>query len=102
MPLFSTVAPFERQGHPSVRFSLVPINDNAKAAATHPNNSYIARKREDGITVLDIGHFFPKSDNTTLATLGGAGDVFVEGPNISAIQSFFEIDPGSKDVMFLV
>ena len=86
--------------HPSTRFSLVPLNDRAKAATAHPNNAYIARKSDDGKIVLDIWRVLSTSGDTTLATLGRTGDVFVEGSNISRIQCSFEVHPDTGLVMF--
>jgi hypothetical protein len=86
--------------HPLTRFSLVPLNDRAKAVTTRPTNAHIARRLADGTTVLDIGRVLSISGNTALVTLGRAGDVLVEGTSVSRLQCSFEVDPDSDFVLF--
>ena len=89
-----------RSTHPLALFSLIPINERAKAVTTHPYNSHLISAFAIDQLAIDVGlHIRSKSCNT-LATLGrGDADILVEGSNISKIQCSFEIHPDTGVVM---
>ncbi|EER36541.1 calcium/calmodulin-dependent protein kinase [Histoplasma capsulatum H143] len=90
--------------HPLALFSLVPLENRARAALDHPDNSHLVStfNDDDGNQVagIDIGFHIGSTSRYTLATLGRSGaDVTVEGSGISRIQCSFELNPDSHVVM---
>ncbi|OCK99672.1 kinase-like protein [Cenococcum geophilum 1.58] len=95
--------------HPSTLFSLIPVNNQAQAVLTHPNNSHLVSlipnlpesEYPKGVQCgLNIGFHIGSKSRYTLATLGRNGaDITVEGPNISRIHCAFEIHKDSCLVM---
>ena len=86
--------------HPLALFSLVPLNDRARAVLAHPDNIGLVSALADGRSGLDIGFHVGSSSRYTLATLGRSGaDVSVEGSGISRIQCSFEVLEESGVVM---
>jgi len=94
---------------PFALFSLVPVNDRARAVLTHPNNSHLVSLIPDlkgpeypeGIKHgLNIGFHIGSKSRHTLATLGRNGaDITVNGSNISRIHCSFEIHKDSRLIM---
>lgn len=89
---------------PLAPFSLEPANDRARQEVANPfNKPFVStRKTAEGeVTVLDIGHIRSTcGDEDTLATLGRAGDILVEGAGISKIQCSFEVNRETGIIMF--
>lgn len=87
--------------NPAVLFSLLPKNDRAKRALHCPENAQFLSSLADGEAVLDIGHVPSASgDQNTLATLGRAGDILIEGSLMAKIQCSFEMNRETGVVMF--
>lgn len=88
------------QPHPRALFSLVPLNERAKAVVAHPHNAELVSYLKGSNTpALDIGHKMSEN-STTLATLGRIGDITVEGSAISRIQCAFELNLDTRVVIF--
>ncbi|EEH06284.1 serine/threonine-protein kinase ppk11 [Histoplasma capsulatum G186AR] len=90
--------------HPLALFSLVPLENRARAALDHPDNSHLVSTFNDEngnqVAGIDIGFHIGSTSRYTLATLGRSGaDVTVEGSSISRIQCSFELNPDSHVVM---
>lgn len=88
--------------HPLAPFSLQPTNDRARQVVANPfNTSFVSTLEEGEVAVLDIGHMRSTcGDDDTLATLGRAGDILVEGAGISKIQCSFEVNRETGIIMF--
>ncbi|KAK2798299.1 hypothetical protein FQN50_008904 [Emmonsiellopsis sp. PD_5] len=84
--------------HPGTLFSLIPLNDRAKAVAAHEFNDDLARL-SSGQIVLDIGFYIRSKSCNTLATLGRDGDVCIPDRRISKLHCSFEVDPETNVVM---
>ncbi|KAI4119822.1 MAG: hypothetical protein LQ338_007227, partial [Usnochroma carphineum] len=88
--------------HPLALFSLLPINERAKNAISHPDNRHLVSTLSDGELALDVGFHIRGKSTNTLATLGRGidADIYVEGSSIAKIQCSFEMDLDTGVVMF--
>ncbi|KAL7949352.1 calcium/calmodulin-dependent protein kinase [Trichoderma barbatum] len=85
-----------RSPHPLAFFSLVPLNDRARAVVDHPENAHLVShftegRNKDTFQGLDIGLHIGSKSRYTLATIGRCGDIIVQGPGISRIHCSFEL-----------
>lgn len=80
-------------------FTLVPVNDRAKAELNEGDNE--VSKWTDGTLGFDVGHQASGSgDPSTLVTIGRNGDIRIKGPSFSRIHCSFEVHKDSKLVLF--
>ena len=87
--------------HPLALFSLIPVNEGARAVLAHQCNEHLVSWLTKGILGLDIGHVRSKFGDKTLATIGrGDADIIVADSRIAKIQCSFEIDLETKVVIF--
>lgn len=91
--------------HPLAFFSLLPLNDRARAVLEHPENAHLVStlvdKNNKAGYGLDIGPFIGSKSRYTLATIGRCGDIIVEGRGISRIHCSFELHDGNKTEVML-
>lgn len=92
--------------HPLAFFSLVPMNDRARAILNQPDNAHLVsvfgdRESHGILHGLDIGLYIGSKSRYMLATIGRCGDIIVEGPGISRIHCSFELHEDNKKEIML-
>lgn len=94
---FAQLADFARCApHEDAIFSLLPLNDSANEILLHQNNRWLvstiidSRGRNSMSYGLNIGPFIQPQSTSELADFGRAGDIIVEGDDISRCHFSFE------------
>ena len=82
-----------------VFFWLVPKGARAEEVLAHPNNTHLITWCE-GQRRIGVGAFRSEDRPATLATLGRAGDIYVDGSSTAKVQCSFEIDSMTNVIMF--
>ena len=87
-------------------FSLIPLNDRAKAVVEHPNNVHLLsvvnvdNPLAPGLHYgLNVGSHIRSRSKSTLASLGRNADIYVPGSDISRIHCAFEVHETSGGIM---
>lgn len=93
--------PSRERPHPPAIFTLVPVNERAKAALQDPANAHLVSRvfplpNKLAVSGFDVGLFFNWSASYTLATIGRTGDIVVSDPGISYVHCSFELHDGNR------
>lgn len=95
----------ETPPHPFALFTLIPLNDTARAISKDANNSHLTRHvyRDDSNTTetgLQVGFHINSGSKSILATLGrDNADIVTAGPHFSRIQCSFEVNETTNVIM---
>ncbi|KAL9013399.1 MAG: hypothetical protein Q9173_001901 [Seirophora scorigena] len=84
--------------HPCELFTLVPLNDRARAVVNDPYNSHLLSPLPNGEFGIYIGHVRSKTRGV-LATIGRDGDILVQGKTYGRRHCSFEIENSEGAVM---